>query len=91
MLHSSIQRLKWSPGTKVVGMYDFEEENTEVIVWIILQKIDPYLREWWSYNAGWLLNICLFFLCKLERTKLIRHLHKGEPLWDCVSSVHYDF
>ncbi|XP_027051167.1 megakaryocyte-associated tyrosine-protein kinase-like [Pocillopora damicornis] len=23
------ERLKWSPGTKVVGMYDFEEENTE--------------------------------------------------------------
>ena len=91
MLHSSIQRLKWSPGTEVVGMYDFEEEDIEVIVWIILQKIDPYLRERWSYNAGWLINICLFFLCKLERTKLIRLLHKGEALWDCVSSVHYDF
>ena len=91
MLHSSIQRLKWSPGTKVVGMYDFEEEDIEVIVWIILQKIDPYLRERWSYNAGWLINICLFFLCKLERTQLIRLLHKGEALWDCVSSVHYDF
>ena len=32
MLHSSIQRLKWSPGTKVVGMYDCEEEDIEVIV-----------------------------------------------------------
>ena len=72
-------------------MYDFEGKDIEVTVLMILQKIDLCLREWWSYNADWLLNICLFFLCKLERTKLIRHLHKGEPLWDCVLSVHYDF
>ena len=46
MLHSSIQRLKWSPGTRVVGMYDFEAQDIEVIVLMILQKIDLCLREW---------------------------------------------
>ena len=30
MLHSSIQRSVWSPGTRVVGKYDFKGETADV-------------------------------------------------------------
>ena len=30
MLHSSLQRSVWSPGTRVVGKYDFKGETADV-------------------------------------------------------------